>query len=244
MERTDMDRAFDEYTGYNTNEELVRHHVNYLRAQDSNSRGLPGLDFLSIMTGIGVSITSQVLKGKKRRAELKKVRTTPLDIRLNNYTDSPIIISSVNSPCSHSLDSILVLPSSQSTITVHFPYTLQNDFMLESAYVGLAFGSGENYTHFNLEFQADFRFSNHSDKNPQGNFRVIKIEVSDSESKKWGNYFKPEDDSSEPKDYSSELKLYKMRSLANMMKQITIVTASSLDFESPLNLTFYDSVRG
>lgn len=237
MERTDMDRAFDEYTGYNKNEELVKHHVNYLRTQDSNSRGLPGLDFVSILTGIGVSITSQVLKGKKRRAELKKVRTTPLDIRLNNYTDSPIIISSVNSPCSHSLDSILVLPSSQSTITVHFPYTLDNEHMIKSSYVGLAFGSGENYTHFNLEFEANFSFSNHSDKNPQGSFRVSKIEVSDSKNKKGENYFKQEGN-------SSELKLYKMRPLANMMKLITVVTASSLDFESPLSITFYDSVRG
>lgn len=98
--------------------------------------------------------------------------------------------------------------------------------MRESAYVGLAFGSGENYTYFNIEFTASFHFSNHSDKNPQGSFRVSKIEVSDSENKKGESYF-------EQKGNSSELKLYKMNSLANMMKQITVVTASSLDFESP-----------
>lgn len=236
MEITDMDRAFYEYVGHDKDEELVKHHVNYLRAQGVNSRG-GGFDFFSLLTGIGVSVASQVLKGKKKTAELKKVRTTPLDIRLNNCTDSPIIISSVNSPYSHNLDGILVLPSSQSTITLHFPYTLQNEYMGESAYVGLAFGSGENYTYFNLEFRASFRFSNHSDKNPQGSFMVNKIEVSDLENKKGENYFGRD-------GHSSELKLYKMNYLANMMKQITVVTASSLDFESPLSITFYDSVRG
>lgn len=66
-----MDRAFYEYVGYIKDEELVKHHVNYLRAQDVNSRG-GGFDFFSLLTGIGVSVASQVLKGKKKTAELKK----------------------------------------------------------------------------------------------------------------------------------------------------------------------------
>lgn len=231
----DMHSAFDICTGYHGERVLIEHHIHYLKTHSPNSRGLPGLDLFSTVLGIGTSVYSKVLNNKKRKAELKKVRTTPLDIRLNNCTSTPIIVSSIYGSHSHSIDNILIPPTSQGTATVHFSYTLDSGKVYDSATVGLIFGSGEIYSCLDVQLQANLTFDRKTQKNVQGCFGVGRIVLSDSKDSKWGNSFNIQGN-------NAELRVYKMRRLTDMMKQITVVTASALDFETPLALTFYDSV--